>query len=173
MAGESTRAMRPFWLHQAVEYVIGAVFISSSIQSETPAIPAVLGVIVMVNAALTIGPAGAFRLYGRKLHRIIDIVVIAAIIVASVQPVVALGDNARVLMGLLALVLAFVWWNTDFATKDERKARRRAAKSERKKPARPTSEEVGQKAGRMVGDGINFAKRAKNSLSSSDESASD
>lgn len=173
MAGESNRAMRPFWLHQAVEYVIGAVFISSSVQSETPAVSAVLGVAVMINAALTIGPAGAFRLYGRKVHRIIDVAIIAAVIVATVQPVVELGENARVLMGLLAVVLSFVWWNTDFATKDERKERRRATKSARKKPARPTSEEVGQKAGRLVVDGINMAKRAKNNLSSDDQPSTD
>lgn len=165
--------MRPFWLHQAVEYIIGAVFISSSIQSATPAIPAGVGVAVMINAALTIGPAGAFRLYGRKLHRLIDIGIIAVVIIAAVQPWIALGENARVLMGLLAVVLAFVWWNTDFATKDERKERRRSAKSARKKPERPSSEEVGQKAGRLVGDGINFAKRAKENLTSDDSKPSD
>lgn len=165
--------MRPFWLHQGVEYLIGAVFVSSSIQSETPAVPAVLGVAIMVNAALTIGPAGAFRLYGRKLHRVVDIVIIAAVVVAAVQPAVALGDNARVLMVLLAVVLAFVWWNTDFATREERKERRRSAKSQRKKPARPTSEEVGQKAGRIVGDGINMAKRVKKNLTADDDAETD
>lgn len=158
--------MRPFWLHQIVEYVIGAVFISSSIQSETPAVPAVLGVTVMLNAACTHGPAGAFSLLHRRVHRIIDLVIIAAIVIAAVQPLVAVGDNARVLMVMLAVVLAFVWWNTDFATRDERKARRMATKSTRRRPSRPTSEEVGQKAGRLVGDGVNLARRAKKNLSS-------
>jgi hypothetical protein len=165
--------MRPFWLHQAVEYVIGAVFISSSIQSETPAVPAVLGVAVMINAALTVGPAGAFRFYGRKTHRVIDIGIVVAVMVAAVQPMIALGDNARVLMGMLGFVLAFVWWNTDFADKDERRQRRLAKKSARQRPARPTSEEIGQKAGRIVGDGINFAKRAKNNLTSDKDSSDD
>ncbi|MFN3258245.1 MAG: hypothetical protein ACE37B_21405 [Ilumatobacter sp.] len=166
MARESNRAMRPFWLHQVVEYVIGAVFISSSIQSEAPAIPAVLGVGVMLNAACTHGPAGAFSFLHRRVHRIIDVVIVVAVVSAAVQPVVSVGDNARLLMLMLAVVLAFVWWNTDFATKDERKARRMATKSTRRRPSRPTSEEVGQKAGRLVGDGVNFARRAKKNMSS-------
>ncbi|MEO1059344.1 MAG: hypothetical protein AAFY28_20760, partial [Actinomycetota bacterium] len=54
----------------------------------------------------------------------------------------------------IAVVLGFVWFFTDFATKDERKARRAAR-------ARPASEELGQQAGRFVGDSINTAKRWK------------
>ena len=160
--------MRPFWLHQAVEYLIGAVFISSSIQSDAPAIPAGLGVAVMLNAAFTHGPAGAFRVLHRQVHRVIDVVLIVAVLLASVQPFVALGDNARVLMAMLALVLAFVWWNTDFASREERKQRRAARKSQRAR-SRPSSEEVGQTAGRVVGNGINFVRRAKNNLTSDDD----
>ena len=167
MARKSSRANRPFWLHQLVEYVIGAVFISSSIQSETPAIPATLGVAVMLNAAFTHGPAGAFRVLHRRVHRIIDVILIAAVVLAAVQPIVPLGDNARVLMGLLAFVLGFVWWNTDFSTREERKARRAAA--ERNRPSRPSSEEVGQAAGRVVGNSVNFLRRAKDNLSSSSD----
>lgn len=161
--------MRPFWLHQAVEYVIGAVFVSSSIQSDTPVVPAGLGVLVMLNAAFTHGPAGAFRLLHRKVHRILDVVIMVAVGVAVVQPVVALGDNARILMGLLAVVLAFVWWNTDFATREERKARRAARRSQRTKASRPTSEEVGQTAGRLVGRGVNYVRRKKDDLTSDDD----
>ena len=175
MAGESTRANRPFWLHQAVEYLIGAVFISSSIQSETPAIPAGLGVAVMLNAAFTHGPAGAFKVLHTKVHRVIDVVIIAAVLVAAVQPVVAVGDNARLLLVALAVVLAFVWWNTDFASsaeRRERRSKRRAARADRRSVDLPSGEDIGKSAGRAVGSGINLIRRAKNRSSESSESPS-
>lgn len=159
---------RPFWLHQAVEYVIGAVFISTSIQSETPALPAGLGIAVMLNAAFTHGPAGAFRVLHRQVHRVIDIVLIAAIVVGAVQPWIPLGDNARLLMGVLGFVLGFVWWNTDFSTREERKAKRDAARQSAK-ASRPSSQEIGQTAGRVVGNSVNFLRRKKDELTSDDE----
>ncbi|WP_420451225.1 hypothetical protein [Ilumatobacter sp.] len=157
MEWESTRAMRPFWMHQIVEYIIGAVFISTGFGSATPAIPAALGAIVMVNAAIAIGPGGAFRLVHRKVHRVLDVVVIALIAIATFQPVVSIDGNTRILMGLLGFVLCFVWWNTDFATKPERTARRRGR-------ARPDSEEVGRSAGRTAADGYLAAKRLKKAM---------
>lgn len=165
VAGESNRASRPFWLHQAVEYVIGAVFISTSIQSETPALPAGLGVAIMLNAAFTRGPAGAFRVLHRQVHRVIDVVIIAAIALAAVQPWIPLGDNARLLMGVLAFVLGFVWWNTNFATREERKKAARATAGER-----ASSEEIGQAAGRMMGKGVNFVRRKKDDYDQSRQS---
>ena len=171
MAGESTRANRPFWLHQAVEYLIGAVFISSSIQSETPAIPAGLGVAVMLNAAFTHGPAGAFKVLHTKVHRVIDVVIIAAVLVAAVQPFVPVGDNARLLLVALAVVLAFVWWNTDFASsaeRRERRSRRREARAAQRSVDLPSGEDLGRSAGRVVGTGINMIRRRKKTSSSSE-----
>lgn len=149
--------MRPFWMHQVVEYIIGAVFVSAGFGSPTPILPATLGAIVMINAAITIGPASAFRLVHRRVHRIIDLFVIGLVAVATVQPWVNLEMNARILIGLLGVVLAFVWWNTDFAMKDERKARRRRT---------PTadSEQVGRSAGRSAAETYLAAKRMKKAV---------
>ncbi|MEM1334354.1 MAG: hypothetical protein AAGG08_12950, partial [Actinomycetota bacterium] len=110
----------------------------------------------------TRGPAGAFRLFGRSLHRWIDLVVIAVIVVGAAQPVVSIESSTRILMGLLAVVLAFVWWHTDFAMRPERKARRAAT-------ARPSSEEVGRSAGRTVARGIRGARRLKQRYAPDDE----
>ena len=161
MVGEN-RALRPFWMHQIVEYIIGIVFISAGIQSPTPAIPATLGLLVMLNAAITEGPAGAFRWTHRRVHRILDLVLIGLVILTVVQPFIEVDSSVRVLAALLAVVLAFVWWNTDFATKPERKARRRTM-------ARPSSEEVGRQAGRTVADGIKAGRRLKDRFTSSDD----
>lgn len=146
--------MRPFWMHQVVEYIIGAVFVSAGFGSPTPAVPAVLGAIVMVNAAVAIGPAGAFRLVHRRVHRILDLVVIGLVAAAVVQPWIDVDANARLLIALLGVVLAFVWWNTDFATKDERKQRRRQTPS-------PDSEQIGRSAGRSAAQTYLAAKRLK------------
>jgi hypothetical protein len=157
MAQESARAMRPFWMHQVVEYIIGAVFITSGFGSSTPIVPAVLGAIVMLNAAVAVGPGGAFRLVNRKTHRVLDLVVIALIAIATFQPVISIDTRARLIIGLLGFVLWFVWWNTDFAMKDERKARR----VER---ARPDSAEVGKVAGRSAAESYLAAKRLKKAV---------
>ena len=52
---------RPFWMHQIVEYILGGALVASGLQSPTPAVPSVLGGIVMLHAAITMGPVGAFR----------------------------------------------------------------------------------------------------------------
>ena len=157
MAQLAHGAMRPFWMHQIVEYIIGAVFISAGFGSPTPAVPAVLGALVMVNAAVAIGPAGAFRLVHRRVHRILDLVVIGLVVVAVVQPVVDVDANARLLIGLLGIVLLFVWWNTDFATKEERKSRRRRVST-------PDAEELGRSAGRSAAGTYLAAKRLKKAV---------
>ncbi len=149
--------MRPFWMHQVVEYIIGAVFVSAGFGSPTPAVPAVLGAVVMINAAIAIGPAAAFRLVPRRVHRIIDLVVIGLVAVAVVQPWIAIDANARILIGLLGVVLAFVWWNTDFATKEERQQRRRRTPT-------PDAEQVGRSAGRSAAETYLAAKRLKKAV---------
>jgi uncharacterized membrane protein YhaH (DUF805 family) len=149
--------MRPFWMHQVVEYIIGAVFVSAGFGSPTPAVPAVLGAVVMINAAIAIGPAAAFRLLPRRVHRIIDLVVIGLVAVAVVQPWIAIDANAQILIGLLGVVLAFVWWNTDFATKEERQQRRRQTPT-------PDAEQVGRSAGRSAAETYLAAKRLKKAV---------
>ena len=157
MEWESTRAMRPFWMHQIVEYIIGAVFLSVGFGSGEPLVPLILGSLVIANSAIAIGPGGAFRLVHRRVHRLLDLVVIATIAVATFQPVISIDLNTRILVGMLGFVLLFVWWNTDFATKDERKARRGSR-------ARPDSEQVGKVVGRSAGESYKAAKRLKKAV---------
>jgi hypothetical protein len=157
MPSPSNGANRPFWMHQLVEYLIGAVFVSTAFGSSTPVVPSVIGAIVMINAAIAIGPSGAFRLVPRRVHRWVDVAIIALIAVATVQPVIAIDANARLLMGLLGVVFAFVWWNSDFSTRSERKQRRT-------KTARPDAEQVGRTAGRSAAGTYMAAKRLKKAV---------
>jgi hypothetical protein len=73
-------------MHQAAEYVVAAVFVAQGVQSPTPIVPSILGGLVMVNTACAKGPLAAFRLFGPRIHRILDWVVVGVIAAASAAP---------------------------------------------------------------------------------------
>ncbi len=112
-SGES-RYLRPFWLHQAAEYIIGLVLVGQGLQSPSPTFPALAGGLVVLNGALVEGPLGAFRFVPRLLHRWLDVAVIVLIVVAAVLPFLDIDNTSRMLMLIMSGVLGFVWWNTRF-----------------------------------------------------------
>jgi len=154
---EIERALRPFWMHQVVEYVIGIVLISAAFQSPTPGAASAMGVLIMVNAAIAIGPAGAFRLVPRRIHRWFDVVLMGLLVAMAFQPWLDIDATSRLMIGAIAFVLFFVWFHTDFEDREGRKARR-AAK------AKPSSEQRGRQAGRVVGDSVNAVKRWRDDM---------
>src|SRR3954468_6179872 len=117
------RVLRPFWLHQASEYLVGIVIVVMGLQTVEPAIPVLAGGLVLLNAALVDGPLGAFRLFTRRGHRIADIVVIALLVVGAVAPI-GIDTTSRLVLGAAAVVLAVVWGNPAF---ENRASKRRAA----------------------------------------------
>jgi hypothetical protein len=137
------RAMRPFWVHQLAEYLIGISLVAQGMQDPSPLVPTVAGALVMVNAAIVRGPLGAFKLVGRRLHRLLDIVVMLAIVVGAVQPWVAVEISGRLIMGVILLPLGFLWFYTDWAERPERKQRRVDR-------AGSTGDAVGRSAGRLA-----------------------
>lgn len=178
----ATPGKRAFWLHQAVEYMMGAVFVAQGLQSPTPLVPTLCGGLVMVNTACAKGPLSAFRVFGRRMHQILDAVVICVVIVMTVQPVVSVDTSTRLIMAVLAFVLAFIWWQSDFsesARTNRKEAAREAAQQTAtgttaapKAPAAPRppdgtmADTVGRTAGRLAGKGVNIyraqaAKRKK------------
>ena len=98
-----------------IEYVIGIALISSSVQLPDPAVPALLGLLIVLNAAIAKGSAGAFRLVGRRLHRTLDLVVIGILTFFAFQPWLSIDITSRMLVGAIAFILCFVWFYTDFA----------------------------------------------------------
>ena len=68
---------RPFWMHQLAEYVLGAALLGYGARCPTPAVPSILGAIVVLHAASTRGPLAAFRGIPRRLHRVVDVGIIA------------------------------------------------------------------------------------------------
>ena len=156
MAGRGDRARRPFWLHQVVEYLIGLVLIAQGLQSPAPVLPTLAGGLVLVNAAITEGPLSAFRLVGRRFHRVLDVVVIAMVVVATFQPWVDVDPVSRFVLGMIAAVLCSVWFYTDFAEKAERKQRQAQAAGER-------AEQIGRSAGRLAGNAVTQWRRRQES----------
>jgi hypothetical protein len=156
---EIERVRRPFWIHQIVEYLVGIGLISASVQLPDPAAPALLGLLIILNASVAKGSAGAFRLVGRRLHRTLDLVVIGVLVFFAVQPWFSIDATARLLIGAIAFILCFVWFYTDFAEQPTRAERRaeRAARGQR------DSTEIGRRAGRAVGNTVNSLKRWKDS----------
>jgi hypothetical protein len=157
---ETERVQRPFWIHQIVEYLVGIGLISASVQLPDPAVPALLGLLIILNAAVAKGSAGAFRLVGRRLHRTFDLVVIAVLVFFAVQPWIEIDGTGRLLIGAIAFILCFVWFYTDFdeqRTRAERRAER-AARGPR------DSHEIGRQAGRVAAHTVNSVKRWKAGL---------
>lgn len=144
--------MRPFWIHQLAEYLIGIALVSQGLSDTEPLVPTVAGALIVVNAAIVSGPLGAFRMIGRAMHRWLDVGVMVAVAVGAVQPWIAISSAGRAVMLVILLPLGFLWFYTDWAERVRRTERRVAA-------AGPTGEQVGKTAGRLAGTGYATAKR--------------
>lgn len=146
------RAMRPFWIHQLTEYLIGVALIAQGLQERDPLVPALAGIAVMGNASIVRGPLGAFKWVGRGLHRWLDIAVMAGILVAAVQPWFEVPAGGRLIMLVMLVPLGFLWFYTDWAE-------RRSRKERRVERASVKSEDVGRSAGRMAGNAFKVIKK--------------
>ena len=146
------RAMRPFWIHQLAEYLIGIALVAQGMQDPEPLVPALAGALVMVNTAIVRGPLGAFKLVGRGAHRWLDMAVMIAILGGALQPWMAVEFSGRLVMLVMLVPLGFLWFYTDWAERGARKQRRAAQ-------AGPKGEQLGRSAGRMAGNAYKAIKR--------------
>lgn len=104
----------PFWAHQLGEYLIAAVLIASAWYSPEPAVQATLGGLVVANAALADGPAGAFHVIGRTAHKWIDVGIMILLLVAAFQGWFGVGTTGRIALPVMAVALFVLWFRTDF-----------------------------------------------------------
>lgn len=176
------RRWRPFWIHQGAEYLVGLVMVAAGVQSPTPTFPVLAGGLIVLNAAVVIGPIGAFRLVGRPLHRLLDLAVIAVVVVVAALPFIDIDSASRLTMVVLVGVMAFVWLSTNFGQPPSRADPRGATFSRRGTmvaPAQPRpagatrdsrrrpmrsrvdAETIGRTAGRLVGRASEYARRRR------------
>jgi hypothetical protein len=104
---------RSFWLHQLAEYIVGGALLATGLQSPKPLIPALVGTLILLNTAIVDAPFGAFRLVGRRLHRLLDYIVLGVAIVACAAP--GIDVSTRLVQILIVIVLAVVVWRTDYS----------------------------------------------------------
>ena len=138
--------------------------------------PVLLGLVVILNAAIAKGAAGAFRVVGKRTHRWLDLVVMGLLTAGAVQPWISIDNVGRFMLGAFALVMFFVWFHTDFTERVPRARRAMATKdtsrthdtstatTKAKVNSKVTSEDIGRGAGRLVGGGVNSLKRWKDSF---------
>jgi hypothetical protein len=162
---------RPFWMHQLVEYILGGALVASGLQSPQPLVPAVLGGIVMVHAAITRGALAAFRIIDRRLHRVLDPVVIALQIIGAVQQWISVDNGTRVIIGGIAAVHLVVWLGSSFTEKPKAAKGAKttattattASSSAASAPDAPKDRatDLGRSAGRLVGGGVKAVRAAR------------
>ncbi len=167
-AGVPGAIKRPFWIHQLVEYLLGLALVSLGLQSPHPEVPAAMGLLVIVNAAIVRrAPLSAFRLVTKSQHRVLDVIVIAVLSLGAIQPWFESLTGDRVTIGGVAFIMGFVWMRSSFVD------RSRSAAAPVPGPVTPAggepvsrppvgsdrSTEFGRSAGRAVGKGLNAARR--------------
>ena len=113
----SLRPGSPFWIHQVVEYLLGVLLLSQAIQSEHPTVPVLLGVGVILLAATADGPLAAFHVVPRPLHRVLDVVAIVAIAVATIVFRDDLGTVGVVFAAAVVVAMAGLVVRTSYAPK--------------------------------------------------------
>jgi hypothetical protein len=126
-------------LHQLAEYIVGGAMLPSGQQSPKPLIPAIVGSLILLNTAIVDAPFGGFRLVGRRLHRILDYIVLGIATVACAAP--GMDVATRLVQILIVIVLAVVVWRTDYS----------APKPKVKQPLSATPEGKADEIGRFAG----------------------
>ena len=144
---------RPFWMHQAVEYLLGLALVASAMRNPTPVVPSIAGGVIVLWAALTSGALGAFRIVPRAAHKVGDPVLDGLLLVAAFQPWWSVESSARMLTAAIAVVHLFVWFQSRY---DERKKKPSASSGDR-------ATDLGRAAGRLVGNGVNAVRRTRES----------
>jgi len=178
---EQQAGKRPFWAHQLVEYILGLALVASGLQSPTPIVPAALGGLLLLYAGATRGALAAFRLIHRRVHRVVDPVLVVVQVAAALQPWISVDNATRIVMIGIAFVHLVVWLGSSFAVKEKKPAasprQAPSAKAPGTEPgAGPETEpgtrpgtqaegdrstEFGRSAGRLAAKGVRAVRTAK------------
>lgn len=158
-----------FWIHQVVEYALGILMAYYAIHLPKPTLPLALGGVVVLLAATGDGPAAAFHLVPKALHRKLDLIigVVIALIGGALFTKVGSGPSLLTMGGGLALLA--LSWQTNYAPKPVKPPRQLFAVRRPRRPARIRSagatlsrgakaEKAGRTAGRYAAVGVKVWK---------------
>jgi Ca2+/Na+ antiporter len=127
------------------EYVIAVACAMVAYQSPTPRPLVIVAIIIGVNAAVSKGALGAFQWIPKRVHRVIDVVVVGLMILIAI--VMDADLLTRLVIVLLAIVLVVLVLGTNFAEKTARQA----GTTSPSEMVSERSEDWGRKAGRLAG----------------------
>ena len=106
-ADKRTKGYVPFWVHQLVELLLALLLMIEGARSEQhTAVLVAFGAAVLLLAFASDGPLGAWPWIGRRLHRVLDFVLAAALAVA---PFVLALDRLVAVVVLEAAALGMLW----------------------------------------------------------------
>ena len=137
---------RSFWLHQVCEYVVAGFLASAATQSSQPLPVALLGLLVLINAATVQGPISAFQLVSRRVHRLLDVAIIGAMLATA--SLTDMDASARITVIGLAALLTMIVIGTNYA-KSEPRVRSRSASGTRSDRTEEFAKNAGRTAGRI------------------------
>jgi hypothetical protein len=103
-----------FWIHQAVEYLLGVLVISQAVQTESPTIPVIVGGAIILLAATADGPLAAFHAVPRPVHRVLDVVAVVALVVVAVLWRDELGTAGLIFTLVAAVAMAGLVVRTNY-----------------------------------------------------------
>lgn len=115
---------RPFWAHQALEYVLALALLSHVLRVDDGIWPRVLAAALLINVAVVDGPLGAFRLTTRKQHRVVDVVLATGAVLLGVQWWIELSTLTRVVVLGIGLLLGALIPITQWEPRVSRRTRR-------------------------------------------------
>lgn len=137
---------RSFWLHQICEYVVAGFLASAATQSSQPFPLALLALLVLFNAAIVEGPVSAFQWVSRRVHRVLDVVIIVSMLATAL--LTDLNASSRITVIGLTLLLAMVVIGTNYA-KSEPRLRARSTSDSRSDRTEEFAKSAGRTAGRI------------------------
>lgn len=105
----------PFLSHQVIEYLasIYLLQVGTKVDGRASTVCYVLGALVLAAAAFSGKPLGGGRI-SRRTHRLVDLVLIAAIAVAPFVFDFADQNSALIRLEILAIALAALMWFTNY-----------------------------------------------------------
>src|SRR5262249_33713146 len=141
----------PFWIHQLVEYGIGALLAYQAIHSASPVVPLLAGLAVVVLAATADGPVACFHVVSRPFHRVLDIIVAIGLLAVALFFGSDVGGAGQFMLVVGAVALGVLTLRSDYRPKVSRRQRAAADPSP---PGSTKAEDIGRQAGRLVGRGM-------------------
>lgn len=147
-------------MHQLVEYILGGALVASGLQSPTPLVPAVVGGVVVLHAALTKGALAAFQVLHRKVHRVVDPFVILLEFAAAFQPWVEVDSGTRAILIGIGVVHVVVFLGSSFEQKVKAPKEHRATAFPAGRSG-DTSTDIGRSAGRLAASGVKAFRRMR------------